>query len=131
MQIPPGRPYHDPAKKIEPVLFNTADAPNIKSFNKMVNPDSIDLLRKQNGWAIVSTHLGKGFCREGKLDTKFEQSMKYLASSNGWFVPASQLLDYLKENTGVCEISCIRRSWMEYLHIIDRVKEKSMNSLSE
>ena len=128
MQIPPGRPYRDPAKKMAPIFFNTADAPDIKSFNKLVNPASIDRLCKQNGWAIISTHLGKGFYWKNRLDPDFIKSMKYLSSLSGWFVPASQLLDFIQTNTGVKKLSSIERSWMEYSHVADRVKGKIFTS---
>lgn len=128
MQIPPGALYHDPAKKIAPLLFNTADAPDITAFNKLVNPASINKLRKENGWAIVSTHLGKGFYWKGKLNPEFKRSMEYLASLNGWFVPASELLDHLQTEMGVKRLPVIARSRMEYSHVLDRVKGKLINT---
>ena len=90
-KFPPGRPYQDPAKQKNTLFFNTTDAPDVLAFNKLVNPSSIDKLRKQNGWAIVTTHLGKGFYWDNKLDPEFKENMEYLASLPGWFVPASQL----------------------------------------
>ena len=53
MDIPPGRPFRDSKNQISPLYFNTADAPDIMAFNKLVNPVTIDRLRKQGGWAIV------------------------------------------------------------------------------
>lgn len=128
MQIPPGRPFRDPAKQLTPLFFNTADAPDIKSFNELVNPTTIDKLRKQKGWAIISTHLGKGFYWNSRLDPEFEATMNYLATLPGWFVPVSQLLDLIKKQTGSREISGFERSWMEYSHVFDRVNAKLFGS---
>lgn len=121
-KILPGRPFRDPAKQHGPLFFNTADASDISVFNKFVNIASIDKLRAQKGWAIVSTHLGKGFYRKNRLDPEFKRSMEYLATLPGWFVPASQLLDFISAEEGSQEISTVKRVKMEFSHIIDRIK---------
>ena len=126
--IPPGRPYCVPSKQQKTLFFNTADAPDIASFNNLVNQSSIDILREQQGWAIISTHLGKGFCRGNMLDSEFKENMEYLASLPGWFVPASQLLDFLKEKLGGSELSATERLRMEYSHILDRVYKRMSDS---
>ena len=92
-QIVPGRPFKDPLKKETPILFNTADAPNVHAFNKLVNPKSLEKLRKQRGWAIVSTHLGKGFYWDNKLNPDFKRTIQYLKEQPGCYVPVSQLID--------------------------------------
>ena len=120
----PGRPYLDPSKQKKALFFNTTDAPNVVAFNKIVNPDSINKLRSQGGWAIITTHFGKGFYWESKLNPEFKENMECLATLPGWFVPASQLLDHLNDKLGDSEISVIERFLMEYLHIIDRVKRR-------
>jgi len=126
--IPPGRPYADPSKQKKTMFFNTTDAPDVLAFNKLVNPSSISKLRAQNGWAIISTHLGKGFYRNNKIDPEFKNNMEYLASLPGWFVPTSQLLDFLKIELGGSEVSTTERFWMEYTHVIDRVKGRLFDS---
>lgn len=128
MQIPPARPFQDAAKQLNPLFFNTSDAPNIKCFNKLVNRASIDKLRKDKGWAIISTHLGKGFYRNNKLNPEFEKSIEYLRSLPGWYVPASQLLDFIKAEKGVGTLSTVERSHMEYAHIVDRISDRIFSS---
>ena len=107
-----------------PLFFNTTDASDVSVFNKFVNIDSIDKLRKQKGWAIISTHLGKGFYRGNRLDPEFKRSMEYLASLPGWFVPVSQLLDFISVEVGSQEISTIERMKIETSHIIDKINGK-------
>ena len=124
MAISPGRPYQNPAEQLSPLFFNTADAPNINAFNKLVNPDSIDKLRKQRGWTIISTHLGKGFYSKNKIDSDFKNTMEYLASLPGYFAPVSELLDFLKINVGSNKLSCIEQFCMECSHVSDRVKNQ-------
>jgi hypothetical protein len=128
MKIPPRRPYHDKTKQNKILLFNTADAPDVLTFNKLVNPSAIDKLQNQNGWGIVTTHLGKGFYRNNRLNPEFKANMEYLATLPGWFVPSSQLLDFLKVESGKSEISPIEQFRMEYSHVLDRVKARLFDS---
>jgi len=123
-KIPPGRPFRDTAKQSGPMFFNTTDASDVSVFNKFINKASIDKLREQKGWAVVSTHLGKGFYKNNTLDPVFERTMKYLATLPGWFVPVSQLLDFISVEVGSQEISAVERARMEFSHIIDRIKGK-------
>jgi len=122
MKIPPGRPYRDSAKQSGPLFFNTTDASDVLSFNKFVNRASIDSLRAEKGWAIISTHLGKGYFKDNKLNAQFKETMQYIASLPGWFVPVSEMLDFVSGETGSDEISNLQRSRMEYAHILDRAK---------
>jgi len=122
MQTVPGRPFLDLAKQNKTMFFNTADAPDVIAFNKLVNRKTIDRLRKDRGWAIVSTHLGKGFYRNNKIDSEFKKTMKYLTKLPCWFVPVSELLDFIKIEKGSQQIAYMERVVMEYSHILDRVK---------
>lgn len=120
----PGRPFIDSLKLQTPILFNTADAPNVNAFNKLVNPESLEKLHQQGGWAIVSTHFGKGFCRNNKLNEDFEKTIRYLADIPGWYVPVSRLLDHLVSNQGASEIGSLERFKMESSHVIDRLASR-------
>lgn len=121
MQIVPGKPFKDPLKANTPLLFNTAEAPHVHAFNKLVNPGSLEKLCKQGGWAIVTTHIGKGFYANNKLNTEFKQTIKYLSEQPGWFVTASELLDYIRMKKGIDVISPMQRFRMEYSHVLERL----------
>jgi len=43
----------------------------------------------------VSTHFGKGFARDGRVNPVTESLIKHLAGKAGWFVPVSEVLDRL------------------------------------
>lgn len=124
MKIPPYKPYKDPAKLNNPVFFNTADAPQINAFNKLVNRKSIDKLRKEGGWAIVSTHIGKGFFQDGRVNKDFQDTIEYMATLRGWYVPVSELLDYICINTNVVALGRSKRWLMEYSHVLDRALQR-------
>jgi len=120
-QIVPGRHFKDPLKKETPILFNTADAPDVHAFNKLVNTKSLEKLRKQGGWAIVSTHIGKGFYRDKKLNPDFQTTIQYLKEQPGWYVPVSQLLDHINSEQGIKELTRLERFMMETSHVMDRL----------
>jgi len=123
-KIKPYGPYFERAKQKSSCFFNTADAPNIYAYNRLVNRNSIDKLKKEGGWAVVSTHLGKGFFRYGKLNKDFVDTMEYISKLGGWYVPVSELLDYISVKNGAKQINNAVRFSMEINHVIDRVKNK-------
>jgi hypothetical protein len=86
-----------------------------------VTKRSVDALMRNRGWAIVSTHLGKGFFKNGKIDSEFRETMEYLAGLPGWFVPTSQLLDFLVERDGCDALGPVERFRMEASHVLDRL----------
>lgn len=122
--IPPGRPYHDPRKPLVRRWFNTADAPSVHSFKRLVNRRSVDALSLAGGWSIVSTHLGKGFCRDGRIDPIVRETLEYLAELPGWFVPAGRLTDYLWGSCGPTELGTLDRIRLEVGHVVDRVRSR-------
>lgn len=124
LDIPPGRPFIDPLKQERCIFFNTADAPNVYAFNRLITTSQIDRLQRNGGWCILSTHLGKGFYRDGKLDPTFRDTMKNIADRDGWFVPVSQLLDHLVARLGKQPPTPLERLHMETSHLIDRVIAK-------
>ena len=122
--LSPKGPYRDSRKVPSPIFFNTADAPDVHAFNALVNKQSLDQLQRTRGWAIVSTHFGKGFYKDGKINEEFVQTIKDLGNRPGWYVPVSELLDYLVAEIGVRQIGSVKRFCMEGAHIIDRMAKE-------
>ena len=113
--------YRDDAMPWVSTWFITADAPDAHAFGRLVTRDAIDALRRRKGHVIISTHIGKGFVdKSGNVDKQIEQTLRYLASLNGWFVPVSDLLDWLVQQSGVPTISGWQRVRLEAAHILDR-----------
>ena len=62
---------------------------------------NLDRLEREGGVCLVYSHMGAGsFNRDGGPDPRFESRLKDLASRNGWFAPASEILDYLRAQPG-------------------------------
>lgn len=120
-RIFPGRPYTDGATPAVRCWFNTADAPDAAAFTRLVTKDRVDALASAGSWCVVSTHLGKGFVRKGRVDESVQSILRYVASLNGWFVPVSDLLDHLVASRGCERLSPGQIRRMEYAHVLDRV----------
>jgi peptidoglycan/xylan/chitin deacetylase (PgdA/CDA1 family) len=91
----PVTPYHLPTAPYVRYWFSTADAPDGEAFNRLLTPDRIDQLAAEGGVCIVSTHFGKRFVKDGRVNPGTERVLRYLADQGGWFVPVSDVLDRL------------------------------------
>lgn len=106
LAINPVLPYHLPDKPYVNYWFPTADGDGADHFNKLLSEDNLNRLEKEGGVCLVYAHLGAGgFNVDNKrhddaVDPRFEARLKALASRNGWFAPASEILDYLREQPG-------------------------------
>lgn len=85
--------------------FPTCDADNVEEFAELLTRRNVDELEANNGLCIVSTHLGKGFVRNGEVHAGARHALEYLSKRDGWFVPVSEMLDYLAHTRG---IECLR-----------------------
>lgn len=75
--------------------FSTSDAPHARAFKRLLTRERIDRLARDGGLCILSTHLGKGYARDGRVDPQVAEILRYLASLGGWFAPVSELLEHL------------------------------------
>ena len=80
--------------------FSTTDVPDAAAFARLIGEDNIEKLERAGGLCIVSTHLGKGFVKDGVLHPQFEKIIQKLSSRPGWYVPVADLLDYLVQRQG-------------------------------
>lgn len=77
--------------------FSSSDGENVELFSELISKNNVDELENENGCCIVYTHFAYGFVdRDGMINKGFEERLRYLSSKNGWFVPASELLDYMQ-----------------------------------
>jgi hypothetical protein len=104
--------------------FSTSDAADVGAFKKLVTRESIDRLRAERGVCILSTHLGKGFVRDGRVDPAVEATLRYVTSQPGWFVPVSEILEHFRTTTPRLDRPYWRQAWYEVRHMIDRAKAR-------
>lgn len=96
LRFNPTMPYHDQEKHYVNYWFSYSDGFGVDGFNDLISQDHVDKLIRERGACIAYTHFAHGFVRDGKLNETFKRRIDYLASQpDGWFVPASDILDRL------------------------------------
>src|SRR5206468_987053 len=122
LDVNPEMPYRLPRSRYVSYWFSTADAPDVHAFNRLLSRRRLDQLERDGGVCIVSTHLGKGFARDGKMNPETRGILKYLAEKPGWFVPVSDILDYLLAGRKqAVELGYLGRVRLETRFVIDKM----------
>jgi hypothetical protein len=119
MTVNPSMPYHDPAKPYVSYWFSSSDGGNVERFNRITGEANQDRLEEQGGVCIMYAHFASGFVNGDRLNPRFEQLMRRLAKMNGWFVPVSELLDFLRRHKSDCnipsaELATLENRWLRY-----------------
>ena len=92
-------PFKEKSKPYANYFFSSSDGHTVEEFNNLISRENIDRLEKEGGLCIVYTHFASGFLNEdGTINEDFKSKIEYLAGKNGWFVPTSEVLDYLLED---------------------------------
>jgi len=92
-------PYHDPSRPYVNYWFASSDGADVNSFCDLISEKNQDLLEKERGACIAYTHFAEGFWVNGELNPEFARLIKALSRREGWFVPASVMLDYLRSQS--------------------------------
>jgi hypothetical protein len=106
-------PYHDSKKEFVRYWFNSSEGGNAARFCQLLSERNQDRLDSENGICVVYTHFAEGFVKGGCLNPRFEYLMRRLANKNGWFVPVSTLMDYLRAGNPRPELDDERRATLE------------------
>jgi hypothetical protein len=93
-------PYRTAGTPGANAFFPSSFADNVEEFVELLNPDRQMQLEREGGLAIVGTHFGKGFLRDGRVHPQVVELLTSLSQRAGWFQPVSTLLDYLVEEQG-------------------------------
>lgn len=79
--------------------FASTFASNQWLFNNIVTPQNIDKLEQEKGICILYTHLGY-YTQFGVVDKGFKNMIEYIGKKDGWYIPVSQVLDFLLKENG-------------------------------
>ena len=127
LEVDPHMPYRLASTPYVNYWFSTADAPDVLAFNRLLSPERLARLDMAGGVCIVSTHFGKGFVRDGAVDRHTVRVLEHLAASAGWFVPVSDLLDWLlKANGGGRSLTATQVLRLEARFIADRIRQRRL-----
>jgi hypothetical protein len=121
-KVNPDFPYHDPKRPYVNYWFHTSDGMDVNAFNKLLSKKNLDRLADEGGVCIVYTHFGYGFCKDGRVNEVTRERLLDLASRDGWFVPASEILDYLRQiEKGGNKLSLKQRLYLQLHWIKEKV----------
>jgi hypothetical protein len=109
----PWMPYHDPLRPFVRAWYASTEGSNVDRFVHSLSEANQDRLEAEGGACIMYTHFGHGYVQNGRLDRRFEQLMARLSRKNGWFVPVSTLLDFLREQRGDTTLTDKARQMLE------------------
>ena len=123
-QVDPGMPYHLASAPWVKYWFSTTDAPDVHAFNRVLSPERIDRLAAAGGVCIVSTHFGKGFVKDGRVNPVTERLLRHLADKQGWFVPVSDILDRLVAAGRGRTLTPGELLRLELRFLMDRIKQR-------
>lgn len=98
--ITPAVPYRTAGTPGVRAFFPSSFADNVEEFIELLAPARQAQLESERGLAIVGTHFGKGFLRDGRVHPGVVEVLTRLSRRPGWFQPVSTLLDHLVEEQG-------------------------------
>lgn len=119
----PLMPYYDSKRPYANAWFSSTNASWAHDFLKCMTEERQDELERSGGACIIYTHFACNFQERdnGSLNKQFEMLMRRFAGKNGWFVPVSQLLDHIKQQQGLTQLSDVQRQRLEWKWFIRKV----------
>ena len=102
-------------------IYKRKDGGEIWCYGKAISDVNQDRLEEEGGACIMYTHFADGFCKNGKLSEKFKKQMNRLSKKDGWFVPTSILLDFLKTKNTIQIINSKQRTRLEWKWLLDKL----------
>lgn len=122
LKYDPQMPYIEKGKKFSNYWFSSSDGHTVEEFNNLITKRNVDKLKQQKGLCIVYTHFACGFVDEyGNLNNEFKERIDYLSIQNGWFAPASEILEFLASKKKSPYVYEFYKSITDLRWIVDRI----------
>ncbi len=118
----PYMPYHDPERPLVNYWYASSEGADVRKFTQTISEANQDQLAEEGGACIMYTHFGYRYLENGRLDPAFRRLMTRLSKMNGWYVPASTLLDFLLKRRGTAPLTDAQRSELERRWLWDKVR---------
>ncbi|HCA67043.1 MAG: hypothetical protein A2249_00190 [Candidatus Jacksonbacteria bacterium RIFOXYA2_FULL_44_7] len=124
LKINPSLPYHEPQKPYVPFWFSSSDGRDVTQFNKLLSIHNQERIERERGVCIVYTHFAYNFVKNKTVHPETQLLLETLAKKDGWFVPVTELLDWLKEQRDNETIPKQELTRMEYRWFWEKFLEK-------
>ena len=76
--------------------FAASEGGSLNRFLRTYTRANIERLADEGGLSIAYVHFGSNFVRDGVVDAEFGRRLEFMARHDGWFAPASEILDFLR-----------------------------------
>jgi hypothetical protein len=121
-RVNPTLPYHDERKPFVNFWFSSCEGGDVTKFCSTLSEANQDRLVEESGICIMYTHFASGFASRGMLEPGFARLMRRLSRLDGWFVPVSELLEFLMSkksekkdrNIPAGELASMENRWLRY-----------------
>ncbi len=123
-KVNPSMPYRDARRPQSPWWFSASDAENADAFVELVSVRNQERLEAEGGVCLVATHLGKGFCVNGKVRDDVRDLLVRLAARPGWFVPVGPMLDELRTRRAADALPGAEWRRMQWRWALDLVRRR-------
>jgi hypothetical protein len=121
----PKMPFKEKKKKYSNYWFSSSDGHTVEELNNLISKENVNRLIRENGLCIVYTHFAYGFLDNNcQINKTFKASIDYLSSQNGWFAPASEILDHLLNSKKEEEVNCFYINLLDLRWLFDRIVKK-------
>jgi hypothetical protein len=120
-RVNPTLPYHDSKRPFVKHWFSSCQGADVNSFCETICEANQDRLKAEGGVCIMYTHFACGFVKGGAVDRRAEQLLRRLSGQNGWFVPVSTLLDFLRNEEQATTIPTAELALMEQRWAYDKL----------
>ena len=125
LKYDPRMPFKEKHKEYTNYWFSSSDGHTVEEFNDLISKSNINKLKRQGGLCIVYTHFASGFIdSNGKLNERFKDNIEYLSIQNGWFVPASEILEYLLSQKKKDYVSSFYINVLDFKWLSNRILKK-------
>lgn len=118
----PYMPYHDPMRPFVNYWYAASEGSNVRTFNDCVAEAEQDRLEEEGGACIMYTHFGHGYFEGGRLNQRFRSLIERLSAKNGWFVPVTTLLDFLRLSKVQAAITAEQRARLERRWLLHKIR---------
>jgi hypothetical protein len=99
LKIDPFMPYSEKRFPCVNAWFSCSDGATPVLANQILSKKNQERLAKEHGLCILYTHFGvSGFVDDNyEVNHEFKENVTALSQKNGWFAPASEILDFLSQ----------------------------------
>lgn len=130
IRINPSMPYHDPSRPFVNAWFSSSDGHDVRTFCELLSETNQDRLEEEGGVCIVYAHFACGFASRGAVHPRVDFLLRRFALKDGWFVPVSTLLDFLRQQRQTLSITRSEIEAMEHTWLFDSLKSASTQKLT-